>query len=35
VDRARRREHRDLLVMLRGAQYEKKDFDKLIKALGG
>lgn len=34
AERAKRRENRDMLVMLRGAQYERKDFEKLLKAMG-
>jgi hypothetical protein len=33
VVRAKKREHRDLLVLLRGSQYERRDFEKLIEAL--
>lgn len=33
AERARKRENRDLLFMLRGAQYEKSDFAKLLKMM--
>jgi len=33
VERARRRENRDLLVLLRGSQYDKTEFMKLLGAL--
>jgi hypothetical protein len=33
AERARKRDHRDLLVMLRGAQYDRRDFEKLLNAL--
>ena len=33
TERAKRRDNRDLLVLLRGATYEKADFKKLLKAL--
>ena len=32
-ERSKRRDNRDLLVLLRGATYEKADFKKLLKAL--
>jgi len=34
ADRERRRKNRDMLFMLRGAQYDKAEFEKLLKALG-
>lgn len=33
VERARTRHHRDLLVLLRGAQYDQDAFTKLLNAL--
>lgn len=33
VERARKRHHRDLLVLLRGAQYDRDAFTKLLTAL--
>lgn len=33
AERARRRDLRDLLVIVRGAQYDKAGFQKLTKAL--
>ncbi len=33
VERARTRENRDILVMMRGSQYGKADFKKLLEAM--
>lgn len=33
AERTRKRDHRDLLALLRGAQYERRDFEKLLDAL--
>jgi hypothetical protein len=33
AERARKRDHRDLLMMLRGAQYGRAEFEKLLDVL--
>jgi hypothetical protein len=33
ADRAKKREHRDLLVLLRGAQYDQEAFTQLLNKL--
>lgn len=33
ADRARKRQHQDTLVVLRGAQYDREGFAKLLKSL--
>jgi hypothetical protein len=33
AERARKRDHQDLLVMLRGAQYDQRNFEKLLTTL--
>lgn len=34
AERAKRRENRDMLFMMRGAQYDAKHFEKLLKVMG-